>query len=92
MKLLFFKLGILLLVVLTFACSSVNKQMQSAMGQPISTIIDNRGTPTRVIPDKRGGSVYIWEKWVSVGEGYVRSRMFWADSNGIIYQYRWKGL
>jgi hypothetical protein len=92
MKSLSFKLGILLLLVLTFGCSSINKQMQSAMGQPISGVIDSWGPPSRVTPDGRGGSVYVWEQWMPIGDGYIRSRIFWADSNGIIYQWRWRGL
>jgi hypothetical protein len=80
MKSLLFKLGIFLLLFLTFGCSYI--------GQPISTIIDSRGTPTRVIPDGRGGSVYIWEQWVGDGYGgrHLWETMFWVDSNEIIYK------
>jgi len=90
MKLLLGKLGILLLLFLTFGCSSINNLMQDGIGQPISTIIDNRGTPTRVIPDGMGGNVYIWEQWVpnDYGGGNVWSMMFWVDSKGIIYKWR----
>jgi hypothetical protein len=94
MKSFFVRFGIFLLLILTFGCSSINKQMQSAMGQPISGVIDSWGAPSRVTPDGRGGSVYVWQQWVPTGYGggYVRSRMFWADSDGIIYQWRWQGL
>lgn len=81
---------ILLLVVLTLGCSSINQLMQDGIGQPISTIIDHWGPPTRVNPDGEGGSVYIWEEWVSTGyyNGYLRRNEFWANSNGIIYKWR----
>ena len=86
---LFFKLGILLLLILTFGCSLISELRQDGIGQPISTMIDRLGPPSRVTSDGRGGSVYIWETWYS--DGYTRTlwtNMFWADSNGIIYKWR----
>jgi len=90
MKSLFFKLGILLLLVLTFGCSLINELMQDGIGQPISTMIDRWGPPSRVTSDGRGGSVYIWEKWDDYGYGnrQLWSNMFWVDSNRIIYKWR----
>ena len=90
MKSIFVKLVILPLLVLTIGCSSINKLTQDGIGQPISTIIDSIGPPSRVTPDGRGGSVYIWEHWVDTGYGggHIWSNMFWADSNGIIYKWR----
>jgi hypothetical protein len=90
MKSLFVNLVILPLLVLTIGCSSINKLTQDGIGQPISTIIDSMGPPSRVTPDGRGGSVYIWEHWVDTGYGssHVWSNVFWADSNGIIYKWR----
>ena len=90
MKSLFINLVILPLLVLTIGCSSINKLTQDGIGQPISTIIDSMGPPSRVTPDGRGGSVYIWEHWVDTGygSGHVWSNVFWADSNGIIYKWR----
>ena len=81
---------ILLLVVLTFGCSSIDKLTQDGIGQSISTIMDRMGPPARVSPDGRGGSVYTWEKWVPSGwgTGYIWSNTYWADSNGIIYKWR----
>jgi len=89
MKSLLGKLGILLLLFLTFGCSLIDP-MQNGIGQPISTIIDSRGPPSRVTSDGKGGSVYIWEQWVpnDYGGGNIWSMMFWADSNGIIYKWR----
>ena len=90
MKSIFVKLVILPLLILTIGCSSIDKLTQDGIGQPISTIIDSMGPPSRVTPDGRGGSVYIWERWVDTGygSGHVWSNMFWADSNGIIYKWR----
>ena len=90
MKSIFVKLVILPLLALTIGCSSINKLTQDGIGQPISTIIDSMGPPSRVTPDGRGGSVYNWEHWVDTGygSGHVWSNMFWADSNGIIYKWR----
>jgi hypothetical protein len=88
MRSLFVGLGILLLS-LTFGCSSINQLTQDGIGQPISTIINSWGPPSRVAPDGRGGSVYIWEQWVATGygSGYLRVSTYWADSNGIIYKW-----
>ena len=81
---------ILLLLLLTFGCSAINELTRDGIGQPISTIIDHLGPPTRVIPDGKGGSVYIWEQWVPSGyyTGYLRTNTFFVDSNGIIYKWR----
>jgi hypothetical protein len=83
-------LAILLLLFLTFGCSAIEELTLGGIGQPISTVIGHLGPPTRVIPDGKGGSVYIWEQWVPTGwyNGYLRTNEFWADSNGIIYKWR----
>jgi hypothetical protein len=80
----------LLLLVLTFGCSTINELTRDGIGQPISTITKSAGPPTRVIPDGKGGSIYIWEQWVPTGwyNGYLRTNTFFVDSNGIIYQWR----
>jgi hypothetical protein len=90
MKSIFVKWVNLLWLVLTLGCSSINQLTQDGIGQPISTIINSWPPPSRVTPDGRGGSVYIWEQWVDTGygSGYMRVNMFWADSNGIIYKWR----
>jgi hypothetical protein len=90
MKSLFVRLAIFLLLFLTFGCSSINQLIQGGIGQPISTIIDSWGTPSRVTSDGRGGNVYIWEQWVNRGytNGYMRVTTYWADANGIIYKWR----
>jgi hypothetical protein len=86
---LFLKLGILLLLVLTFGCSFIREGMQDGIGQPISTMIDSWGPPSRVTSDSRGGSVYIWYIWNYYGYANWRldQYMFWVDSNGIIYKW-----
>jgi hypothetical protein len=60
------------------------------MGQPISTIIDRLGPPSRVTADGRGGSVYVWEQWMynAIGPAYLWSLTVWTDSNGVIYNWR----
>ena len=90
MRSLFVRLEILLLLCLTFGCSSINQITRDGIGQPISTIIDSWGTPPHVTPDGMGGSVYTWKQWVDTGygSGYMRVSMYWADSNGIIYKWR----
>jgi hypothetical protein len=84
------RLGILSLLFLTFSCSSIKEFIQDGIGQPISTIIDSWGPPSRVTSDGKGGNVYTWEQWVTTGwggAGYMRVTTYWADSNGIIYKW-----
>jgi hypothetical protein len=90
MKLLPVKLGIIFILVLVFGCSAINNLITSSMGQPISTIIDRFGPPSRVTPDGKGGSIYIWEQWVHTGwgPGYLWSLSVWTDANGNIYNWR----
>jgi hypothetical protein len=87
MKFLSVKFVISLLLVLAFGCSSISELTKDGIGQPISTVIDRYGSPTRVISDEKGASIYIWEHWVDTGygSGHLWSTTFWVDSNGIIY-------
>jgi len=64
--------------------------MKDGIGQPISTMIDRWGPPSRVTSDGRDGSVYIWDIWHDYGYTIVKLEpvMFWVDSNGIIYKWR----
>ncbi len=84
------KSGILLLSILVFGCSSMSSLTQDGIGQSISTVIKDWGPPSRVTPDGRGGSVYVWEQWVDKGYGdrSLWSTTYWADSKGIIYKWR----
>jgi hypothetical protein len=85
---LFFKLGILLVLVLTFGCSLMSELTQDGIGQPISTVMDRLGPPTRVTSDGKGGNVYIWETWYSDGYNrYLRTNKYYTDSNGVIYKW-----
>jgi hypothetical protein len=90
LKSLSIKFVILLLLVLGFGCSSISELRRDGIGQPISTIIDSMGAPSRVIPDGSGGKIYIWERWVATdyGGGHLWSNTYCADSNGIIYAWR----
>ena len=90
MKLSPVKFVILLLSVLVFGCSSISELTRDGIGQPISTVIRDWGPPSRVTPDGKGGSVYIWEQWFdrSYGMRDVWSTTYWVDSKGIIYKWR----
>ncbi len=81
---------ILLLLVTSFGCSAINELTQDEIGQPISTITNSMGPPTRVIPDGKGGSIYIWEQRIPTGwhNNELRTNTYFVDSNGIIYQWR----
>jgi len=86
----FAKLVLLVLMISTFGCSSIDKLVQDGIGQPVSTVIERWGPPSRVAPDGSGGHVYIWEHWVDTGysSGHLWSTMFWTDPKGIIYKWR----
>jgi len=90
MKFLSVKFVILLFWVLAFGCSSISELTKDSIGQPISTVIERYGPPTRVTPDGIGGSCYIWEYWVDTGygSGHLWSTTYWVDSNGIIYGWK----
>ncbi len=90
MKLLFLKGVILLLLVISSGCSAMNELTRDGIGQPISTIVGYLGPPTRVIPDGKAGSIYIWEQRVPTGwyNSELRTNTFFVDSNGIIYKWR----
>jgi hypothetical protein len=90
MESLLLKTVILVLSVLAFGCSSISELTRDGIGQPISTVIEDLGPPLRVVPDGKGGSIYIWEQWFdrSYGMRDVWRTMYWADSKGIIYKWR----
>ena len=90
MKSMMAKSTILLLLILTFGCSAINELTQDGIGQPISTMVEYLGPPTRVTPDGKGGKVYVWEQWVPTGwyNRELRTNTFFVDSNGIIYKWR----
>ncbi len=78
----------LLLLLLSFSvigCSLI----KSDIGQPISTVIERNGRPTRVIPDDTGGSIYIWERSFDRDYGMREfwSTRYYVDSKGIIYKW-----
>ena len=90
MKSIFAKWVILLLLVISFGCSAINELTRDGIGQPISTVTEHLGPPTRVTPDGKGGRIYIWEQWVPTGwyNRELRTNTFFVDSNGIIYKWR----
>jgi hypothetical protein len=87
-------LMVLLVVAILGGCSGISGRMANQVGKPISEIIDTWGPASQVTPDGRGGLVYTWMQWVPTGygNGYWKSRSFYADQNGIIYRWHWKGL
>ena len=90
MNSIFFKLMIALLMVASLSCSSIKNLTQDGIGQPISTIMDRLGPPSRVSFDGKGGTVYTWEQWWPMGEAGrdVWLNTYWVDSKGIIYKWR----
>ena len=90
MKSIIAKPVILSLLVFTFGCSAINELTQDRIGQPISTVTERLGPPTRVTPDGKGGSIYVWEQWVPTGwyNRELRTNAFFVDSKGIIYKWK----
>ena len=90
MKSIIAKPVILSLLVFTFGCSAINELTQDGIGQPISTVTDRLGPPTRIAPDGKGGSIYVWEQWIPT-TWYIRelrTNTFFVDSKGIIYKWK----
>jgi hypothetical protein len=85
----FAKLMIAFLLVSSLGCSSIKNLTKDGIGQPISTITDRWGPPSRVSSDGKGGTVYVWEQWGPnpEGGGHIWSNTYWVDSNGIIYKW-----
>jgi len=89
MNSIFFKLMIALLLFSSIGCSSIKNLTQDGIGQPISTIMDRFGPPSRVSSDGKGGTVYTWEQWFPDAYGrHLWSNTYLVDSKGIIYKWR----
>ncbi len=89
MNSIFFKLMIALLLLSSIGCSSIKNLTQDGIGQPISTIMDRFGPPSRVSSDGKGGTVYTWEQWLPDAYGrHLWSNTYLVDSKGIIYKWR----
>jgi len=84
------KLSVLLLSIFVLGCSLITELTKDGIGQPIATVIERYGRPTRVTSDGSDGSIYIWEQWFdrSYGRLDLWSTMYWVDSKGIIYKWR----
>jgi hypothetical protein len=77
-------------------------ELIASWGPPNSTASDGKGgkiliyqsyvnlgrTPGQIAPNTYGGYSYTAPQQ----QGYGRSRMFYVDSNGTIYSWRWQGL
>ncbi len=90
MKSIFLKCMIWLLLIMTIGCSAISELTRDGIGQPISTVVEHLGPPTRVTPDGKGGRIYIWEQWIPTGwyNGYLETTAYFVDSSGIIYNWR----
>jgi len=90
------KLLLLVMVIglVVGGCAGISNNMQRQVGTHISTIIQQHGPAQSVTPDGIGGLCYTWRNWIPTGygNGYWRSRTFYADKEGIIYRWYWKGL
>jgi hypothetical protein len=63
-----------------------NELMQSWMGCQESQLIAAWGPPPNVRDDGKGGHVLVY------GNFNGAYRMFYVDSSGVIYSWRWRGL
>jgi hypothetical protein len=84
------KVMVVLLLVLNSGCSFFKNLGQSEIGQPISSVMDRWGSPSRMSSDGKGGKIYVWEHWIPnpEGGGHMWSNTYWADSDGIVYRWR----
>jgi len=88
-------------------CAHINKRMSSWEGHHYSELIRSWGAPSRVVDDGAGGKVIVYGEYVDGGtsgrvdqwgnsharnNGYTRKREFFADKDGIIRSWKWRGL
>lgn len=81
--------------------------MASWVGHHQSELIASWGPPNRIMPDGKGGTVLDYSHYKDLGQrgyidrrgniytyprGYQATRLFYVDSDGIIYNFKWKGL
>ncbi len=81
---------------------AINKQMSMWVGHSKDQLITTWGAPQQIMPDGRGGEIYVYSEYVPMilpfpllpGEpsGWQRQRIFWINTGGIIYRWSWKGL
>lgn len=92
-----------LLVLLLAGCASTtNKLMVSWVGHTAAELVQSWGAPASVVPDGKGGQVYVWRWYVDLGtnynygyahsNGWWRVREFYVNPEGVIYSWRWRGL
>lgn len=119
--------GVVALVLLLSGCMTAQEMsniMDSWKGSHISDLIASWGPPQQLVPDGKGGKIYIWRQQASIpltqgktterGSATAigstvyynskttytpgtnieidRTRMFWVNRRGIIYNWQWKGL
>ena len=96
------RLALLFPLIFVLNCaSSVEKTMSSWVDAPVSALVDSWGAPASVVPDGKGGQIYVYRQYVDAGtvygptyafhSGWWRVREFYVDKKGYIYKYRWSG-
>ena len=77
----------------------INNQMQAWVGHSRDELITSWGAPQQTMNDGRGGIIYVYIQnlpsppdFIPAGFPVPQSqRIFWINSNGIIYNWSWKG-
>jgi len=92
---------------IVFWSNKAQEVMESWVGQHESDLIASWGPPNKIMPDGKGGTVLDYSHYRDFGYrgyidrfgnlygyplGYTADRYFYVDSNGIIYNFKWKGL
>jgi uncharacterized protein YcfL len=93
------KLLLLVMAVVLVGCAAIFDEaeshsaaktpiMESWIGKTQSELIMVNGAPSRIITDGKGGKILVWEE---SNEGrLLRYTNFWADSEGVIYHWKWE--
>jgi hypothetical protein len=87
---------------------AVEKEMKSWVGRHKSDLIASWGNPQDITPDGKGGTVLFYSQLVKKSvqfkdplakmsrpphiRKYFRTRTFYVNSEGYIYDYKWDGL
>jgi len=101
-------IGLVVLIGIVIALRDRRTEiMASWIGKHQSELIAEWGPPNKIMPDGKGGTVLDYSYYKDLGEniyinrrgygytsprGYTAKRYFYVDSNGIIYNFKWKGL
>jgi len=74
-----------------------SEMMRVWKGSHISKVIRSWGEPHEIVPDGKGGNIYIWQPSIytlssDLDVEYKRIRMFYVNPSGIVYSWKWRGL